>query len=133
MTDQIGLLDTSVVIDLVSLPIEKLPLTGTISAVTFAELSIGPIAAKDEFTRVQRQLRAQAAKSHFNILSFNSHTAQMYATLYQLLHNRGVKARGSRSLDLMIAATAVAHHLPLYTRNPKDFGGLEELLEIVTV
>jgi hypothetical protein len=39
--------------------------------------------------------------------------------------------RGGRAVDLMIAATALAHDLPLYTKNPKDLHGLEELIEIV--
>lgn len=45
----------------------------------------------------------------------------------------GRKARGSRSVDLMIAATALGHRLPLCTLNPKDLRGLEDLIEIVDV
>ena len=45
----------------------------------------------------------------------------------------GRKPRGSRAIDLMIAATALAHDLPLYTLNAKDLRGLEALIEIVDV
>jgi predicted nucleic acid-binding protein len=36
-------------------------------------------------------------------------------------------------MDLLIAATAHAHDAALYTRNPDDFGGLDGLVEILTV
>jgi predicted nucleic acid-binding protein len=39
----------------------------------------------------------------------------------------GRKARGRRAVDLLIAASAVAHDLPLYTRNPDDFDHLDGL------
>jgi predicted nucleic acid-binding protein len=39
----------------------------------------------------------------------------------------------ARAIDVMIAATALAHDLPLYTRNAKDLRGLEHLIEIVDV
>ena len=45
----------------------------------------------------------------------------------------GRTARGARSLDLLIAATALASDLPLYTRNPDDFRGTESLVDIVAV
>jgi predicted nucleic acid-binding protein len=45
----------------------------------------------------------------------------------------GRKARGRRALDLLIAATALALEVPLYTCNPGDFAGLGDLLEVVTV
>jgi predicted nucleic acid-binding protein len=45
----------------------------------------------------------------------------------------GRKARGTRALDLMIAATACATNLPVYTRNPEDFQGLQGLVDVVPV
>jgi predicted nucleic acid-binding protein len=45
----------------------------------------------------------------------------------------GRKARGARALDLLIAATACAAGLPLYTRNPDDFHAIGDLVEVVVV
>jgi hypothetical protein len=53
--------------------------------------------------------------------------------VYAAVVAAGRKARGRRTIDLLIAATAVAAGLPLYTRNPSDFTALAELLEIVVV
>ncbi len=55
------------------------------------------------------------------------------STLPFLKSSRSDRARGRRAVDLFIAATAVAAGLPLYTRNPDDFAGLSEILEVVTV
>jgi predicted nucleic acid-binding protein len=51
--------------------------------------------------------------------------------VYAAVVAAGRKARGRRATDLLIAATALAHDLPLYTRNPDDFAGLDHLVEIV--
>ena len=57
----------------------------------------------------------------------------VYGRVYAAINSAGRKARGRRAMDLLIAATALAASLPLYTRNPDDFGALDELLEIVAV
>ncbi len=62
-----------------------------------------------------------------------SDAARAYGRVFAAVVAQGRKARGSRAVDLLIAATAVAAGLPLYTRNPNDFRGVEKLLEIVTV
>jgi predicted nucleic acid-binding protein len=59
--------------------------------------------------------------------------ARAYSRVYATVGARGRKTRGPRALDLLIAATALAAELPLYTRNPHDFGELESLLEVVAV
>ena len=59
--------------------------------------------------------------------------ARAYGRVYAAVVAAGRKARGRRAVDLLSAATAVAAELPLYTRNPTDFAGLDDLLEIVTV
>jgi predicted nucleic acid-binding protein len=133
MTNPIGLLDTSVVVDLQILNLKSLPDSGTISAVTLAELSAGPAATKDPTIKARRQLQIQLAESQFSVLPFDARAARMYALLYQAIHAKGTKTRGGRALDLMIAATALAHDLPLYTRNPKDFSNLRDLVTVVGV
>jgi predicted nucleic acid-binding protein len=57
--------------------------------------------------------------------------ARAYGRVYAAVATSGRKARGRRAFDLLIAATALAAELPLYTRNPNDFGGLESLVEVV--
>jgi predicted nucleic acid-binding protein len=42
----------------------------------------------------------------------------------------GRKARGRRALDLLIAATALASGLPVYTRDTADFEGLTGLVDV---
>lgn len=133
MTKALGLLDTSVVVDLANIDLKKLPLEATISAVSLAELSVGPITATSSSVRAHRQIQVQLAESQFSVLPFDARVARAYATLFERMHSTGTKARGGRALDLMIAATALAHELPLYTRNPKDFAAMKNLVEIVSV
>jgi predicted nucleic acid-binding protein len=125
-----GLIDTSVVIDLDRLDVETLPRQLAVSAVTFAELSAGPHATNDAAERARRQERLQRAEATFDPLPVDGGVARAYGRVYAEVMAGGRKARG-RAFDLLIAATAVAAELPLYTCNPDDFQGLSNLLEVV--
>lgn len=130
---QQGLIDTSVVIDLDRLDPELLPRAVAISAVTLAELAAGPAATDEAAERARRQDRLQRAEGTFDPLPFDVEAARAYGRVYVAVRAAGRKARGSRAVDLMIAATALAHGLPLFTRNPGDFAHLHDLLEVVTI
>jgi predicted nucleic acid-binding protein len=127
------LIDTSVAVDIRDLDAGMFPTEVAISALTLGELATGPHAASDELTRARRQSHLQFVETHLEALPFESSCARAYGIVYAAVHRMGRKPRGARAIDLMIAATALAHDLPLYTRNAKDLHGLEELIEIVDV
>jgi predicted nucleic acid-binding protein len=128
-----GLVDTSVVIDLERVDPADLPTELAISAVTLAELAAGPHATADAAERARRQDRLQRTEATFEPLPFDGAAARAYGRVYAAVATAGRKARGPRATDLLIAAGAVAAELPLYTRNPDDFAGLNDLLEVVAV
>lgn len=128
-----GLLDTSVVIDLGVILKEKLPKRFAISAVTLAELAAGPAAAKDPDIRARRQEQLQRVEATFNPLPLDVNVARAYGRVIGAVLAANRKHRGARSLDLLIAATALANQLPLYTRNADDFAGLESLIDVIAI
>jgi predicted nucleic acid-binding protein len=130
---QRALIDTSVVIDLEAIAPADLPAEIAVSAITMAELAAGPHATSDSTERARRQDRLQRAEATFEPLPVDAAVARAYGRVYAAVGVAGRKARGRRAVDLLIAATALAAGLPLYTRNPDDFEGLSELLEVVTV
>ena len=128
-----GLIDTSVVIDLDRIDPADLPMEIAVSAITLAELAAGPHATADKAERARRQDRLQRAESTFEPLAVDGAVARAYGRVYAAVAAAGRKARGRRAVDLLIAATAVAAGLPLYTRNPDDFSGLSALLDVIAV
>lgn len=128
-----GLIDTSVVIDLEQLDPADLPVEVAISALTLAELAAGPHATGDADERARRQDRLQRTEAAFDPLPFDAEAARSYGRIYAAVAAVGRKARGPRAVDLLIAATAHASSLPLYTRNPDDFRGLKQILRVVTI
>ena len=128
-----GLIDTSIVIDLELIEPAELPLEVAVSAVTMAELAAGPHATADPNERARRQDRLQRAEATFEPLPVDAAVARAYGRVYAAVAAAGRKARGRRAVDLFIAATAVAAGLPLYTRNPDDFAGLSDVIEIISV
>lgn len=122
-----GVLDTSVVIRLGEITDEKsLPEEPLITAITLAELSVGPLVAKTDDERVARQLHLQQAESTFDPLPFDANAARRFGGVAASLRKSGRKPL-ARSADAMIAAVAIAHGIPLYTFNPSDFEGIEGL------
>jgi len=128
-----GVIDTSVVIDLDHIELAALPTEIAISAITLAELASGPHATTDPAERARRQDRLQRAEATFEPLPVDAEVARAYGRVYAAVAASGRKARGRRAFDLLIAATAVAAGLPLYTRNPSDFAGLSDVLQVVPV
>lgn len=128
-----GLLDTSVVIDLERIDRAALPLESAISTVTLAELAAGPHATGDANERARRQERLQRTEGAFEPLPVDVAVARAYGRAYAALAEAGSKTRGRRAFDLLIAATAIAAELPLYTRNPDDFSELGSLVQVIGV
>jgi predicted nucleic acid-binding protein len=127
-----GVLDTSTVIllqriaDPTTLPAEPL-----ITAVTLAELAVGPLVAEGESERAARQAHLQQAEADFDPLPFDAGAARVFGRVAASLRRAGRKTT-ARAYDAMIAATALANDLPVYTCNPDDFDSIDGL-EVVAV
>lgn len=127
-----GVLDTSTLIllglleDPTSLPREPL-----ITTVTLAELSVGPLVARDDRERAARQAHLQQAEADFDPLPFDARAARAFGGVAASLRRAGRKP-ATRAYDAMIAATAIANQLPIYTCNPNDFAGIDDL-QVVAV
>lgn len=127
-----GLLDTSTVILLGRLTDASfLPDKVIVSAITLAELSVGPHVALSEQDRVARQAHLQQAEADFDPIPFDAAAARAFGRVAASLRRVGRKP-AARAYDALIAATAVANALPLYTCNPSDFAGIDDL-EVVAV
>lgn len=127
-----GVLDTSTVISLSRLTdAQALPDEPLITAVTLAELSVGPLIAADDDERAKRQAHLQQAEADFLPLPFDTQAARAFGRVAAEFRRAGRKTK-ARSFDAMIVATALANDLPLYTCNPNDFHGISEL-EVIAV
>lgn len=127
-----GILDTSTLILLPQLSDpELLPREPAITTITLAELSVGPLVAVTEEERAARQQHVQQAEADFVALPFDVGAARAFGRVAASLRRAGRKTR-ARAYDAMIAATALANDLPVYTCNPDDFRGIEGL-EVVPV
>ena len=125
-----GVLDTSAVILLPRIEDPTLlPDEPMITAVTLAELSVGPLVTDDEQERAARQAHVQQAESDFDPLPFDAAAARAFGGVAASLRRAGRKP-AARAYDAMIAATAIANGVPVYTCNPSDFAGIDELTVI---
>lgn len=127
-----GLLDTSVVVDHDVIDLEQLPDESAIAAVTLAELAAAPHATDDEDERARRQDRLQWAAATWDALSFDVDAARAFGRVFAATRATG-RSGGARLADLLIASTAAANALTLYTRNAADFRHLEGVVTVVGV
>jgi len=127
-----GILDTSTLIllgriaDPATLPEEPL-----ITAVTLAELSVGPLVAPTATERSARQAHLQLAEADFEPLPLDAAAARSFGIVAASLRRSGRKP-AARAYDAMIAAIAVSNGLAVHTCNPSDFAGIEGL-DVVAV
>ena len=136
-----GLLDTNIMILRSRIVPGELPDEMAISAVTLAEMSAGPHQVRPDteqdayFEAAERARRLdvlQRAEHEFDPIPFDADAARAYGRVTAAVIAAGRKPR-RRAVDLMIAATAIAAELPLYTINPDDFAGLEHLVTVIQV
>jgi tRNA(fMet)-specific endonuclease VapC len=128
--DSSGLLDTNTLILLPRFTDPSvLPERPVISAITLAELSVGPLAATDPAERAARLAHLQQAEADFDPLPFDADAARAFGQVAASLRRSGRKA-SARAYDAMIAAIAIANGLPLYTCDPDDFVGIDGLTVI---
>ncbi len=122
-----GMLDTSTVILLgrIGDP-AALPDEAVISAITLAELSVGPHVARSDDERAARQAHLQQAESDFDVLAFDAGSARAFGAVAASLRASGRKP-AARAYDALIAASAIAYGLPLYSCNPADFDAIPHL------
>ena len=122
-----GLLDTSTVILLSRLDDPAaLPDRPMMSTVTLAELSVGPLVATDEVERAARLAHLQQAEADFDPLPFDADAARAFGRVAASLRRSGRKT-SARAYNAMIASIAIANDLPVFTCNPADFEGIDDL------
>jgi predicted nucleic acid-binding protein len=128
-----GLLDTSVVVDWHDpVVLGALPDQMAISAITAAELAAGPHIAATPTEAAKRQVRLQEVEAKLEPLRFDGAAVRSYGLVVAAVVREGRRPR-SRFADLLIAATAHANGLDLYTRNGDDFSGLADLVHVIAI
>jgi predicted nucleic acid-binding protein len=144
MSDELprqGMLDTNIVILRKWIDPAELPDEMAISAITLAELSAGPHEVRrndeqdvyDEHAERARRLEIlQRAENEFDPVPFDAEAARIFGRVAAAVIALGRKPR-ARIADLMIAATAIAEGLPLFTTNPRDFNGIDALMQVIPV
>jgi len=130
-TPEVGILDTSTLIDLVDVEPGALPPTPRITTITLAELTVGPLIARTQEERLERLLHLQVAETDFDPIPFDAAAARAFGRVAAELRHAGRKP-AARAYDALIAAVAISRGLPVYTCNPADFEGITGL-EVVAV
>lgn len=139
MTDastSVGLLDTNILILLSWIDVAELPEQGAISSITLGELAAGvhlvPDGPSADLERARRLTVLQQAEFEFDPLPYDVDAARIYGRITAAVRASGRSPR-RRVADLMIAAVAAANQLPLFTTNPADYSGLDDIVTVIPV
>lgn len=127
-----AVVDTSIIAALRLVDPSELPRVILITAVTLGELSFGPHATDDPVKRAGRVALLQHVEATFDPLPYDQSAARLYGQICAAVRLAGRQPR-RRATDLQIAATAASNQLPLYTANPDDFKGTEDLVAVVGI
>ena len=119
-----ALLDTSVLIGSEPPP----DVEAAISVASIAELHFGVLVTSDDDERAIRTNRLGAIESTFDALPVTVEIAREWGRLSAAVRNRGGQPR-RRSIDLVIAATANVHGVPVLTHNIADFQIISDLTD----
>lgn len=125
------LLDTSIVVDYPAKLVSRLASSASLATISLAELAFG-LHTSDPPVNAAREQRYHWILATFDPIPFDAACARTYGALCAAVRAAGRTPR-PRRFDLLIAAMAVTHQLPLLTRNPSDFAGLHRLLQVVPV
>lgn len=120
------MLDTSV---LIGAEAKSLPNEAAISTVTLAELHFGVLMARNDDIRRDRLRRLAEVETRFEAIPVDSTVARSYGSMAHIVMKSGRRPQ-ARTMDILIAATAHAYGVALFTRNSKDFKALDQVIEI---
>jgi predicted nucleic acid-binding protein len=119
-----GLLDTSVFIAReVGRPLGGLPEASAVSVITIAELHLGVLLAQSPAVRTRRLHTLTAVQNAFEPLPVDLEVARTFAELVAEARRHGKRPK---IMDTWIAATAVAHGIPVYTQD-EDFAEIPKV------
>lgn len=129
---QRAIIDTSALILIDRIPsVELLPRIPLITAISLAELSVGPLVVRNDIERAKRVAHLQRVEATFSPLPFDVEAARAFGGVVASLRKAGRKV-AARRRDAMIAAIALAKELPVYTCDARDFEGIDGL-EVVSI
>ena len=124
----LALLDTSCVIDW---PREAVADSFAISTLTIAELAYG-LHHDDPMVSAAREARYRLVLNIFEPIPYSARAAHIYGAIAASIRKSGRHPR-PRRIDLMIASVAAEHRAVLLTRNPADFAGIGDIVDVVSL
>lgn len=104
---------------------------GAISSASLAELYFGVLVARDADERARRAQRVGVIEASFDPFPVDAAVAREWGRLAAAVVERGGRPR-RRVMDLVIAATANVHEVPLLTTDRSDFSIIDDLVTVET-